>query len=104
MLEPDNIDYRTIGFYKKHIDYLESKYNNVSLAVRNIVDKEIEDENDNKKVRRIENFNRGFVFIALGMVFFIFSRITTEFAASWFSILIGIIFVTYGVILGVFIK
>ena len=104
MLEMDDTVVKTISFYKKQLDFLEGRYNNISLAVRNLVDKEIQNESDNKKLERINNFNRGFIFIALGLVFFIFSRITVEFAASWFSILIGIIFVTYGIIIGVVVK
>jgi len=104
VLELDDTVVKTISFYKRHLDFLESRYNNISLAVRNLVDKEIENENNNKRIERINNFNRGFVFIALGLMFFIFSRVTIGFAASWFSILIGIIFVTYGLIVGVLVK
>ena len=104
MLDLDDTVVKTISFYKKQLDYLESRYSNISLAVRNLVDKEIADENNNKRLERIQSFNRGFVFIALGMIFFIFSRLTLEFAASWFSILIGIVFVTYGIIIGVVVK
>jgi len=104
MLEIDDTIVKTISFYKRHLDYLESHHSNISLAVRNLVDKEIKNEYDNKRLERIQKFNRGFVFIALGFMFFIFSRITPEFAASWFSILIGIVFTTYGVIIGVIIK
>jgi len=104
MLELDDTVIKTISFYKKQLDFLESRYNNISLAVRNLVDREIERENNKTRFERINNFNRGFVFIALGLIFFIFSRVTIEFVASWFSILIGIVFVSYGIIIGVLVK
>jgi len=104
MLELDDTVIKTISFYKKQLDFLESRYNNISLAVRNLVDREIERENNKTRFERIQSFNRGFVFIALGLIFFIFSRVTIEFAASWFSILIGIVFVSYGIIIGVLVK
>ena len=104
MFENESIVRKTISFTKKQIDFLDKYYNNINLAVRKLVDKEIESEKNNNKVKRIENFNRGFVFIALGLIFFLFSYITIDYSVSLFSIFIGIIFCTYGVIMGVMIR
>jgi len=97
MEEPQDSIIRSFSLYPKHIDYLEKINENISFALRMILDDNIQRERRNKVKTTIDEF---MIWICFGLIFFIMSLLLEGFI-SIIPLFFGIAVLTYGLIGGI---
>jgi len=97
MEEPQDIIWKNFGVKQKHIEFLEKINENISLALRTVLDKSIRDTNRTEIKTTVD---QSMWFICFGLLFFVLSFLLDGFIVV-IPMLIGIAVLMYGLIGGV---
>jgi hypothetical protein len=75
MEEPEDIIWKNLGFYKRHLDLFDSVNENPSVAARIILDSIINGKDKLEKKKQADNL---ISFVALGLMFFFLSYLMSN--------------------------
>lgn len=74
MEQPEEIVYKNLGLYERHVEFLENINKNTSLAARTVLDSVMR---TNKKDKIKVAIDRGMLFIIIGLLFFVMAFMLT---------------------------
>jgi len=95
MEEPEDIIWKNLGFYKRHLDLFDSVNENPSVAARIILDSIINGQDKSEKKKQKDTL---ISFMSLGLMFFFLSFLMSEPLAILACNGIGVFLFAYGAI------
>ena len=98
MEEPEDIIWKNLGFYKRHLDLFDNVNENPSVAVRIILDSIINGQDKEEKRKQKDTL---ISFVALGLMFFFISFLMSNPLAMLVCNGIGVFLFAYGAMGGV---
>ena len=95
---PEDVIWKNIGLYQRHLNLLEHVNENPSIAARTILDSIINGQDRLEKKRQIDGV---LTFVALGLMFFFISYLLDNFVVVFVCTGIGVFLFAYGTIGGI---